>query len=259
MFVDDEYIYVNCGSTCLNDFVGHPSALSYVASMQWVYDLAEVVEEEGFTTGTSSNAVYSVERVLNVAAAVIRMDGQYISKKTAEDRGEFYTTKDGVFNAMFSKESTLTVTDDDREATKKALEWFETTEHDDSDFFYNLKTLLSKSYVPAKMFGYIIALFPVYYRALEKANESSVKSEFIGNVGDKKVSMKLKCKRVIPMVSIYGVTNLYIFCSGSNVVTYKSNAFKADVGEEIDVIATIKEHTIYNNTKQTVITRAKAL
>jgi hypothetical protein len=109
------------------------------------------------------------------------------------------------------------------------------------------------------MFGYIIALFPVYYRALEKANESSVKSEFIGNVGDKKVSMKLRCKRVIPMVSMYGVTNLYIFCSGSNVVTYKSNAFKADVGEEIDVVATIKEHTIYNNTKQTVITRAKAL
>lgn len=247
------------GSQCLNDFVGHPSALSYVAAMQWVYDLAEIVEEEGFTTGTSSNAVYSVERVLNIAAAVIRMDGQYISKKTAEDRGEFYTTKDGVFNAMFSKESNLTVTDADRESTKKALEWFEATEHDDSDFFYNLKTLLSKSYVPTKMFGYIIALFPVYYRALEKAADSSAKSEFIGNVGDKKVSMKLKCKRVIPLVSMYGVSNLYIFCSGSNVVTYKSNAFKAEVGQELEVVATIKEHSVYNNTKQTVITRAKAL
>ena len=101
--------------------------------MSWVYDLAEIVEEEGFTTGSAANAVYAVEHVLNIAAAVIRMDGEYISKKTAEDRGSFYTTKDGVFNAMFSKESTLTVTDADREATKKALEWFEATEHEEKD------------------------------------------------------------------------------------------------------------------------------
>ncbi len=244
------------GSTCLADFVGHPSALSYVSAMSWVYDLAEIVEDEGFTTGSAANAVYAVEHVLNIAAAVIRMDGQYISKKTAEDRGSFYTTKDGVFNVMFSKESTLTVTDADREATKKALEWFEATEHDDSDFFYNLGTLLSKSYVPAKMFGYIIALFPVYYRALENSTDKA-KSEFIGSVGDKKVAMKLKCKRVIQMVSMYGVTNLYIFCSDSNVVTYKSNAFKAEVGQELDVVATIKEHTTYKNIKHTVITRVK--
>lgn len=246
------------GSACLADFVGHPSALSYVSAMSWVYGLAEIVEEEGFTTGTSSNAVYSVERVLNIAAAVIRTDGQYISKRIAEDRGEFYTTKDGVFNAMFSKESNLTVTEADRETTRKALDWFEATEHDDSDFFYNLKTLLSKSYIPSKMFGYVIALFPVYYRALESMSDSS-KSEFIGNVGDKKVPMKLKCKRVIPMSSVYGVTNLYVFCSGSNIVTYKSNTFNAEVEQEIDVVATIKEHSVYNNIKQTVITRAKAM
>jgi hypothetical protein len=247
------------GSTCLNDFVGHTSALSFVASLGWAMDLQETVDEEGFSRVSSSAAVYPVKEVLSYGAAVVRMDGKYISKKTAEENGTFFTTKDAVCSAMFSSKSEIRYTEQDIATVEAALTWFENTEHPDTDFFYNLTTLLSKNHIPVKMFGYVLALFPVYFKAMEEKESNNKPSEFIGNIGDKKVAMKVVCKRVIPLVGAYGVSNMYIFMCHDNIVTYNSAAFKAEVGEVLNIQATIKDHSVYKNTKQTVITRAKII
>jgi hypothetical protein len=257
VIVSDGTNEMKIGSTCLNDFVGHASALSFIASIGWVMNLQDTVDEEGFGRVSSSAAVYPIKEVLSYGAAVVRMDGRYISKKTAEENGSFWTTKDSVCDAMFGKKSEIRYTEQDVATVQSALAWFENTQQPDTDFFYNLTTLLTKNYIPVKMFGYVLALFPVYFKGIEEKESANKPSEFIGNVGDKKVSMKVVCKRIIPLVGAYGVSNMYIFKSGDNIVTYISASFKAEIGEVLNIQATIKDHSVYQNTKQTVITRAK--
>lgn len=256
VIVSDGTNEMKIGSTCLNDFVGHTTALSYIASLGWAMDLQDTVDEEGFGRVSAGAAVYSVKEVLSYGAAIVRMDGKYISRKTAEEMGTFVTTKDSVCYAMFDRKSELRYTEQDVATVEAALAWFENTEHPDTDFFYNLTTLLSKNHIPVKMFGYVLALFPVYFKAMEQ-KETVAASEFIGNVGDKKVSMKVVCKRILALVGAYGVSNMFIFKSGDNVISYSSASFKCEVGDVLNIQATIKDHKIYRDTKQTVITRAK--
>jgi hypothetical protein len=92
----------------------------------------------------------------------------------------------------------------------------------------------------------------------------------LGEVG-KKVELTLTIKKLIQLqgasFSYYdsGLTNLYIMeDSDANVITYIGNSTQMPRGDAVEGVtiklsATVKEHTVRNEVKQTVIQRPKRL
>ena len=99
-----------------------------------------------------------------------------------------------------------------------------------------------------------------------KDAELNAQREFLGVVGEK-VTLTLTIKKVIVWDSNFGTQYLYILeDANQNVVIYKGNAkvFYTDesgeyrkLGSTVTVIATVKEHGVRNEVKQTVIQRPK--
>ena len=99
-----------------------------------------------------------------------------------------------------------------------------------------------------------------------KDAELNAKREFLGVVGEK-ITLTLTIKKVIFWESTFGAQFLYILEDAQqNVVIYKGNAkvFYTDesgeyrkLGSTVTVIATVKEHGVRNEVKQTVIQRPK--
>ena len=99
-----------------------------------------------------------------------------------------------------------------------------------------------------------------------KDAELNAQREFLGVVGEK-VTLTLTIKKVIFWDSNFGTQYLYILeDANQNVVIYKgnSNVFYIDesgeyrkLGSTVTVIATVKEHGVRNEVKQTSIQRPK--
>jgi len=90
--------------------------------------------------------------------------------------------------------------------------------------------------------------------------QKNAASGFVGAVGDK-VSLTLTVERIIVLHSeFYG--NNYITIARDeqgNVVTYKGRTDLGSTGDTVTVKASVKEHTLYNGIKQTVIQRPKVV
>ena len=248
------------GSTCLVDYTGHKSALSYLSSLGWVYNLQEALDAEDMTATSATLEVLNVQRVLQVAAAVIRLGG-YVSKTKAEDLG-VEPTKHIVASECFNQRTNYgsdLITSADVDTAASVLDWFSNTPHEDSDFFHNVSIFVGKGYVPIRFVGYVVGLLPWYAKSLRRT--ASVHSQHIDVVGAKKVKLQLSLVRSVVLGQYaYGAptTYMYIFKSGDNTVVYNT-ATMFEVGFVYTVEATIKDHSHYNGEAQTVITRAKVI
>lgn len=84
-------------------------------------------------------------------------------------------------------------------------------------------------------------------------------SGFVGAVGDK-ITLTLTVERIIVIDGYYGTDYITIARDEQgNVVTYKGRANLGGKGDTATVKASVKEHTLYNGVKQTVIQRPKVL
>ena len=92
---------------------------------------------------------------------------------------------------------------------------------------------------------------------LEVAKRAKAPSMHVGSIGEK-ITLKLTCEKVIRIDSQFGST-LMNLCrdANGNVVVYKGNVDFLRQGETGEVKATVKDHTVYNNTAQTLILRPK--
>jgi hypothetical protein len=85
-------------------------------------------------------------------------------------------------------------------------------------------------------------------------------SAHIAAVGDK-VTLSITVERIVVLNSqIYGTNYITIGRTPEGcVVTYKGRVGLGSVGDTVTIKASIKEHTVYNGVKQTVIQRPKVL
>ncbi len=100
-------------------------------------------------------------------------------------------------------------------------------------------------------------------RKAEWANKEAAinaNRQFIGEVG-KKATMVLTVKHIVTLESLYGTNYIHICEDQSqNIVIYKGKSENFPLkGETATVVATVKEHGVRNNVKQTVIQRPKVV
>ncbi|GFI61788.1 hypothetical protein IMSAG049_00957 [Clostridiales bacterium] len=150
-----------------------------------------------------------------------------------------------------------------KEISEKALEWVLSQEAN-SEYMHNLKTVCSASYVTFENFGILASFIPSYNRAIEREQRieaernANMKSEHIGKVGDRITILISDCRIITSWETQYGRTVIFkITDESGNVFTWKTSGGIAEDTKKI--LATVKSHNEYNGTKQTEITRCRAV
>lgn len=152
-----------------------------------------------------------------------------------------------------------------------ALHWIRNISEDKlkgSEYLRNLHIIASDRYTEWRSLGILVSLTVTYMRhigevaAYEKkqkeAKEQQDNSEYVGSIGDRLDVTTNNFACVSSWNGYYGMTYLYKFTDESNnvFVWYATNPVE-DPERVVSVKGTVKDHAIYNEAKQTVLTRCK--
>jgi hypothetical protein len=97
------------------------------------------------------------------------------------------------------------------------------------------------------------------FAVIDRVEAARANSQHIGAVGDK-VTLTITVERIIVLESQFGTNYITIARDEQgNAITYKGLTNIGDKGDTNTVKASVKEHTVYNGIKQTVIQRPKLL
>jgi hypothetical protein len=250
------------GKTCLKDFLPNIDVAALLSYLEGFRELSSSDADEDYERAPRAEWMYSVQDLIAECLYSIRKIG-YRSKKAARDMGEEGTETSAWIGISDVKK---------REKLYPSAElrvFYETGEIDKvvdfikamnprDDFGYNLQLAVEQVNAPVKMFGFVAAGVNMYIKATEKAAEATNKTnEWVGTVGKREVFSGLKIVRCTATEGHYGTTFVTGFEdeAGRTFIWFASSKI-GDVGEVMDLKATVKEHGEYKGTKQTVITRA---
>lgn len=253
--------YKQLGKTCLKDYLG-VSLENLVNRFTYVYELCNEAKEY---LGERQELIVSPQRFLEAASVCIEKFGFVGSKDW--DRTP---TKSDAWRVCFPwskadrdfiREYELYPSDKNKENVVNALQWLE-QQSDKNDFIYNLKQIARQEFVGYKYIGYLAALLPSYYKAVEKEKEEKkqdVPSEWVGQPKDRLTSTA-KCVFYKTYESDYGLKSVVKFVTDNNILTwFASNEPDFKVDQEYVIKYTVKNHDTYNNKKQTIVNRVKAI
>lgn len=93
---------------------------------------------------------------------------------------------------------------------------------------------------------------------VENSQDLVENSQYIGNVGEK-LTVQVVCNNCIPIDTMYGLSHLYIFntINGDELVWFTASFPDIEIGKQYNITGKVKEHRIYDDKKQTVLTRVK--
>lgn len=139
----------------------------------------------------------------------------------------------------------------------------------ESDYMYNLSVMFKANTYKQKHLGLVVSAVGAYHRALElelrrtKEFAAMKDSSFVGEpkLRLKNVSVVLHSARIIGQDAFSGLTKwlVTLVTEDGNVLTWFTNSpiCGREVGEKFSVDFTVKEHKVYKEIKQTVVTRVK--
>ena len=290
IFNEETNEFKQVGKACLQEFTNGLSSEN-IAFFCSIYEKME----EGFGySGTSSNRYIFVEDILRYAfecykhwgynksrnsiaeelgyiptgyrSTVERVtDYYYINRAASKMREEFQAEMDEV---GFDANSKFAV-----ETTSLALVWIQNISEDElrgNEYLRNLHVICSDEYTEYRSLGILVSLTVAYMRHIEKVaaykkkqkaqEEEKAASDYVGEIG-KRITVNCSSFTCISSWStIYGMTYLYKFTdeSGNVFIWYASNSVEHE--DRVKTITgTVKDHSEFNGTKQTVLTRCKAV
>lgn len=95
--------------------------------------------------------------------------------------------------------------------------------------------------------------------AAKNAAAPKSNSEYIGEIKERLRNLEVVFIKARDIDSFYGITTLYTFKMGENILTWFSSGKglpqDVEVGDTIILTGTVKDHKEYNGVKQTVLTR----
>lgn len=97
--------------------------------------------------------------------------------------------------------------------------------------------------------------------AAEAATLQTKPSEWIGEVGKRIPATQVTLKRTYYYENQYGVNTVYTFETenGSVITWFTKVDINKENGDVFSIVGTVKDHSTYNNQKQTVLTRVKVV
>lgn len=264
---------VQVGTSCIKDFIGHPTAEYYAELYEFVMAIEDDNEERDLSM-TKYKPSFSVKDVLEMASNLIRTEG-YVSKKMSGT-----PTSSLVFAAMSTTKQNYEkmfggkypeVTESDKEMAQKCIDLVKSFDSVDikNVFNANLRVLVEGEYIFQQDFGMICYLPEMFTKTLEEKvkrwekekaeKESRAKSDFIGSVSEKVTIQATYLGKIYLGYNGFNDSYLHRFKSGENDIVWSSvnNLEDVNVGQVIEITGTVKDHQIYKEAKQTRLTRCK--
>jgi len=131
--------------------------------------------------------------------------------------------------------------------------------NNENDYIYNLQTILKTKYIENKNINLVCSAIAVYLKQQTKEKSNNNNSNHVANINDKiTVEVVVIFKRAID--TAYGVNYLYKFKSKEgNILTWFTTKNTLELNGEYEIKGTVKEHHVFNNIKETVLTRVKVI
>jgi hypothetical protein len=261
--------YKQIGRQCVRDFIGYDNP----ADMFWwtgVVD-AMISDSDSWGSGVRTNPLYSVERVLQTAAAAVKLFG-YRSRKMVEEGRATMATSGYISDTymrfpmgtpQYVKDIIAEANSAESAATAKVvMDWvagWDDTTKNKSEFNFNVSTLFAKDLCRGKDFGILACLHTMYLREQDMLVANVVRSNLhVGEVGQK-IEVCVTIKNVVAMQGFYGVTHMVLMEdeAGNMFKWIASNLGDFNKGDVVTIKGTIKAHEEYKGRNQTTMTRCK--
>ena len=257
------------GSTCLADFTGCDDAEAIANYYAWFDALEEDIaddDEFGKEIFRHGKTFISLVDYLVYVNRVIKADGWVSAARSDEHHS---ATKDVAMNAMFPMfEKVILPTDKERAEIKVILETVKLNlagKSNLSDYEWNISVIVAENMITYRQAGYAASIIPMAGRIQEwniKSGFAAAKpSNFLGVVGEKINNIKVTVTRTLEVNGFRNsVNHMYAFETetGDQLTWFSSNNMGLHTGDTTTLlVATVKEHKVYNGKNQTVITRCK--
>ena len=255
--------YKLVGNTCLAEFIGIDISnyLSYFESI-----LMESRRNDDYDDLISSGDYYiSITDALLLGIELINQDGQYISVEKADidHKSTAHRIRDmiGTYEAyeIIDQWYIDGILDPHIENIINEIKNWALSLQPNNGYVMNNQQFITADKVPAKFIGYVVSLLPQWYKHKESIIHKP-ESQYIGNIKDK-ITLEVTIKKILEFNSIYGINYIIIMeDKNNNILKWStSKCLEYKVNDIITIMGTIKSHDIYNNIKQTSITRCKIL
>lgn len=251
------------GGSCLKDFLGHPSPLSY-------FLLAEEIEKIGQNLGKGERRYLTTDLLAN-AAAVIEQVG-YTSASRAYESGQDPTksvVQDNIFYRERKDPREVLIYSRHHDETTSALEWVRSLDADkiDNDYMHNLYTICSADWIKPSHVGYAVSLFSAYDRAMERVRVDRERrekgefnpSDFEGQIGERR-SFTFEVTQIFSYPTDFGAKHKHILVSTEgNALVWATTSRKLDKGTTYTGTFTVDAHEESKYGRQTKLLRPAKL
>lgn len=265
LVVHEDGTFKQVGRNCIADFLGGQSPEAVLRTLEYLRD---VVDEVGGDYGSAGvRDVYRVEEFLTHVACMIREYGwvprSFHSETATADRATS-NMSDLRHDRRDKKGQKLYVAPnaDDETDAQKAREHALSLEGR-SDFEHNLKVALGGEYLDTRNSGIAAAALLVYNRHIEREverrlteeREAESVNEHVGQKGDR-LDLVLTVERVFERSGgNYGPTFITKMRDADGRTFTWFGSYEIDRGAVVTGKWTVKNHSEYQGTKETILTR----
>lgn len=247
------------GSTCLADFLGR-SAAALVAGFEIAEELALAVDGaagDGWEVdGCGRSALYRMESILGHAVAAVNLWGY----RRADEDG---STAEAVREALH-KERAVPV--EARARAAEVLAWCVALpdDGDGSEYLRSLATLARAGVARWAHIGIAASAVVAYARARQRELErdAAIAAGYVGTVKKREV-FDVQVTGRFSFETQFGITSVYRMrhIPSGAVLVWKTSTGSGDLeqGATVRIKATVKEHSIYREAPQTVVTRVQVV
>ncbi|MYT99717.1 hypothetical protein GTY74_21225 [Streptomyces sp. SID8350] len=254
------------GTTCVEPYTGLP-----IKGLQalWRFGTLKDSDWDGSEGGIPADLRVPVIEVLRVTAAIVTMDGRFYSR--SEQWKDTVPTADTVEKYFFGRNAPMdwrAAIDADLDAPSTAAavrEWAVQGYGSLSDYRHKVGQLAKGETVDPRHLPTLVSAIAGWYRDQEKeaAERAAQNSRPQGTVGERITTTAT----VTTVIELEGRTYGYqtqrrrlvkFQDSDGNVFVWFSSAGTVpDQGDEVELTGTVKDHSIYGETAQTVLTRCR--
>lgn len=247
--------YKQVGKSCLLDFTG---GLSAEAAAQYTSYFDQL--EQGKTPTAGFKVYQSTLDVLQYAVEAVQLYGY--RKTDSFEQSTVATVREQLFKLTGYQLAVEFNVDraGNKEKAQTVLAWVDTL-NAPMGYLSNLKAVCSKENCEPRDFGLVVSAVAAYDRATEakriKEAEKTAEaaSEHIGTIGERIQLTVSDVRCITHWYTDFGTTYVY------KITDDKGNVYTWKTGKELFEVTiktlkgTVKDHNLYNGTKQTELTR----
>ncbi len=260
---------IQIGKTCAADFFRSKNAASLIQCFARYATIGEV-ERDDFDKMPRGETYVPVDRVLEVAAAVVRVFGFVSTAKERDEGGR--STKSRVYENLFGlgrmfSEDRAPTTEADTTKAGEVYDWLETDFLGKpvaarSEFEQNVAACIEyDGVIRERNFGYIVWMIDGLQRQKDRiasrASVTNTASDYVGTIGQREnFTAKLISVRDFPGWD-GGTKSLlrFVDASGNVIIWWASQGSNLPTGIEYTFNAMVKQHSLYNGACQTTVQR----